>query len=644
MDLVTPANVTVALTITQAKNLADVSGSGIAWLTDTSASASDLNLVDANISVKVDATNIASITGLVVDVLNATVNQATLDTADNVALVLTAGAATAADLNTLNGRTTGLVNATAITSITGSVSDFDTLVTAINTGQVSVANVAATVTGEPSIAQLTAIDLAIGTGALSYTTIKDTTANLVSNAGGYITGNVAAIVTDTVTVAQMTTIDGYAASGSVSVANTGKISDTFPNLLNDRQLNGGAGKYVINGPLVEVSVSVSGVTAANANVLANVQTIDMAAGATLSISDTASNISLNQAAVNTAFGSANVQFIVTSSVSSVELSDLASGFGNASNISLSLATLSENYSIADATWAAQHGFTSQMNVFTPEDAGISAATLQSIDVTSLNAALTPTAGTYSYEGLLKSLLAAGGSAGWSNIQWLGSTANETLALTGYSNANRSLKLDGGAGIDTITGTTSADWILGGSGNDILAGGNGNDIIEGGVDDDRLTGGTGQDTLTGDSGADTFVFAAGDSGTISGTVFDTITGYTASATGDRLDLVVAPTIRGDATGIDVSGATAAVDVITGNVASGIITLGGTNAANVDTLDEWISVARTVVTSPGHVAAFQFGSDSYVYQENGSGDLLIKLLGVTGFTSVANTQANNNISVF
>ena len=601
--------------------------------------------------MEVDATNVASITGLVVDVLNATDNQLTLDTADNVALVLTAGAATAADLNTLNGRTTGLVNATAITSITGSVSDFETLVTAINTGQVSVANVAATVTGEPSIAQLTAIDLAIGTGALSYTTIKDTTANLVSNAGGYITGNVAAIVTDTVTVAQMTTIDGYAASGSVSVANTGKISDTFPNLLNDRLLNGGLGQYVnngINGPSsVVVSVSASGVTASNANVLAgfqvNTQTIDMATGATLSISDSASNISLNQAAVNTAFGSANVQFIVTSSVSSVELSDLASGFGNASNISLSLATLSENYSIADATWAAQHGFTSQMNVFTPEDAGISAATLQSIDVTSLNAALTPTAGTYSYEGLLKSLLAAGGSAGWSNIQWLGSTANETLGLTGYSNANRSLKLDGGGGIDTITGTTSADWILGGSGNDILAGGNGNDILEGGDGDDRLTGGTGQDTLTGDSGADTFVFVAGDSGTISGTVFDTITGYSAGVGGDRLDLV-APTIRADATGIDVSGATAAVDVITGNVASGIITLGGAGAANVDTLDEWISVARTVVTTSGHVAAFQFGSDSYVYQENGSGDLLIKLLGVTGFTSVATNPANNNISVF
>ena len=616
-------------------------------VTDTSATAADLNTIDAATSVTVTATAVGTITGTLTEALAATADQANLDTASNVAIVLASGTASLTDLLTLDLRTGGLINATAITGFTGTAAQFDTFLATVNAGQVSTAtNYNATVTDgitaqltAPSMAQLTAVDAANGIGSLTYTTVRDTTANLVSNAGGYITGSTAAIVTDTVSVAQMTTIDGYAASGSVSVANTGKISDTFTNLLNDRQLNGGAGQYVINGPLVEVSVSVSGVTAANANVLANVQTINMATGATLSISDSATNISLNQAAVNTAFDSDKVQFIVTSTVSSLELSDLASGFGNASNISMSLATLSENYSIADATWAAQHGFTSQMNVFTSADEGISADTLQSINVVSLNTVLAPTAGTYSYEGLLKSLLNSGSSAGWNNIQWLGSDANETLALTGYTNINRSLKLDGGGGIDTITGTTSADWILGGLGNDILAGGNGNDILEGGVGDDRLTGGTGQDTLTGDSGADTFVFAAGDSGTISGTVFDTITGYTVGAGGDRLDLHGTASKQTNASGIDVATASGNTGfAINASINDGIISVSGGDSARVDSLTEWIGVARAVVTTNGAAGAFRFG-DTYIYQENTGGDLLIKLNGLSGITSLSTTGSSD-----
>ena len=279
-----------------------------------------------------------------------------------------------------------------------------------------------------------------------------------------------------------------------------------------------------------------------------------------------------------------------------------------------------------------------MTVFGPLDLDQDPATLQAIDVTALNATLL---GTYTYEGLLKSILAAG----WSKVTYAGSAAGETLSLIGFPNAARSLTIDTGAGNDNVIGTTSADLILGGEGNDTISGGPGNDTISGGAGDDRLTGGSGADELSGGDGADTFVFASGDSGTISGTVFDTITDYTAGGGGDRLDLVGnSPTIRANATAIDVSGATAAVDAITGNVASGIITLAGADAGNVDSLDEWIAVARTVVTTSGQVAAFQFGSDSYVYQENGSGDLLIKLQGVTGITSVGTNSADNNISVF
>lgn len=57
-----------------------------------------------------------------------------------------------------------------------------------------------------------------------------------------------------------------------------------------------------------------------------------------------------------------------------------------------------------------------------------------------------------------------------------------------------------------------------------------------------------------------------------------------------------------------------------------------------------MARTVVATSGQVAAFQFGSDTDVYQKNGTGDLLIKLQGITGITSVATSPADNTISVF
>ena len=635
--------VTATLTTGELASFADLAETGNAYtitINDASAAASDLNTIDGKTTVVVNATAAASINGSVADVLDATDNQDTLDTADNVVLVLSAGTAAAADLNTLNSRTTGLVNGTALTAISGSPTDFDSLLDAIAANQISVAaSFDVTVNGEPSIAQLTAIDALNGNGALSYTTVQDTTANLLSNAGGYITGSVAAVVTNTVAVAQLTTIDGYAAIGGVTVADTGKISDTFNNLLNDRQLNGGFGKYVIDGPLVEVSVSVSGVTAANANVLAGVQNINMASGATLSISDTSAQIISSQAQINTAFGPANVVYNVSGFVNSQELSELSSGFGNASNVSLSLASLSENYSIADATWAAQHGFTSQMFVYTPEDAGLDAAELQLIDVAALNTALTPTAGTYSYEGLLKSLLSAGTESRWNNIQWLGSTANEILSLTGYSNSSRSLKLDGGGGNDTLTGTTSADWILGGIGTDTLAGGGGNDSLEGGDGDDRLTGGAGQDTMDGGAGADTFVFLAGESGTISGSVFDTITGFTVGAGGDRLDLAGSAAAQTNASGINVATASGNTgSAISAAIADGIISLTGNDAALVDSLGEWIGVARAVVTTNARAGAFQFGSDSYVYQENGTGDLLIKLTGLSGITSLSTSASS------
>ena len=116
----------------------------------------------------------------------------------------------------------------------------------------------------------------------------------------------------------------------------------------------------------------------------------------------------------------------------------------------------------------------------------------------------------------------------------------------------------------------------------------------------------------------------------------------------LDLVGTPVVRANTTSaIDVAAATVdASDVVTASVTNGIITVGGANAANVDTLAEWIAVARAVVTTSGDIAAFVFGGDTYVYQENGTdtNDLLIQLDNVTGFTGFSSTAAASNIIYF
>jgi hypothetical protein len=60
---------------------------------------------------------------------------------------------------------------------------------------------------------------------------------------------------------------------------------------------------------------------------------------------------------------------------------------------------------------------------------------------------------------------------------------------------------GGAGKDTLTGTSAGDDLHGGTGNDILNGGAGDDSLFGDGGDDTLKGGAGNDQLNGGSGSD-----------------------------------------------------------------------------------------------------------------------------------------------
>ena len=279
---------------------------------------------------------------------------------------------------------------------------------------------------------------------------------------------------------------------------------------------------------------------------------------------------------------------------------------------------------------------------------------------------------------------------------------EFIAITNTDNASydfsvqsESFTINGGNGNDTIVGAKGVDRLYGGSGDDTLVaqetdalidggngkdkvqfnaavsatklldidlvnvevveitnqgnarydfsvqtealeidGGTGNDTIIGSRDSDLISGGKGADVLTGGAGDDIFGFAAGDSST---SRFDRVTDFKVDA--DSLDFGDDGRIADDAASVDVAAASSNTSkAITASIADGVITLGGADKAKVDSLSEWVAVAREMVRDSGDIGTFEFRGSTYVYQENGDSDhahqdLLVQLVGVTGVSDVS-----------
>ena len=94
------------------------------------------------------------------------------------------------------------------------------------------------------------------------------------------------------------------------------------------------------------------------------------------------------------------------------------------------------------------------------------------------------------------------------------TMDGTAANDGESGEADNVKSDvenltGGAGDDTITGSSGANEIFGGAGDDVIDGAAGNDTLDGGADDDTLSGGAGDDLLDGNTGDNDLTCGAGD---------------------------------------------------------------------------------------------------------------------------------------
>ncbi|HVR68857.1 MAG TPA: Ig-like domain-containing protein, partial [Verrucomicrobiae bacterium] len=102
----------------------------------------------------------------------------------------------------------------------------------------------------------------------------------------------------------------------------------------------------------------------------------------------------------------------------------------------------------------------------------------------------------------------------------GASGNAGIFLGGgndlfTSEAQSTIRVEGGAGNDTLRGSPVADSLSGGDGNDVITagGGNGNDSLDGGNGDDSITGGLGAELIVAGDGNDT-VFGSQAADTVS----------------------------------------------------------------------------------------------------------------------------------
>jgi Ca2+-binding RTX toxin-like protein len=106
--------------------------------------------------------------------------------------------------------------------------------------------------------------------------------------------------------------------------------------------------------------------------------------------------------------------------------------------------------------------------------------------------------------------------------WVNSNFNKTVDWFYYTYFG-GIKVYGGDGNDTLTGTTDDDQIYGDSGNDNLTGLAGNDYLDGAIGNDKLSGWAGSDTLIGGEGEDELNGNEGNDSLIGGEGNDNLNG-------------------------------------------------------------------------------------------------------------------------
>ncbi|MCX7172022.1 MAG: hypothetical protein NTY41_17555 [Proteobacteria bacterium] len=164
------ANMVTLISGTAAEIASAISAGGIDTALDVAvtasagtATASDLNTIGGNTSAVVNARAISALTGTA-EQIAAMISSDGIDTAADVAVKPDAGTAAAAELNTIDSHTTAAVDARLITGRAGTVTEILKFVAA--QGITTAANYDVSATGSIDAAELAVIDAANGSGTL----------------------------------------------------------------------------------------------------------------------------------------------------------------------------------------------------------------------------------------------------------------------------------------------------------------------------------------------------------------------------------------------------------------------------------------------------------------------------------------------
>jgi len=128
----------------------------------------------------------------------------------------------------------------------------------------------------------------------------------------------------------------------------------------------------------------------------------------------------------------------------------------------------------------------------------------------------------------------------STIRFEGGAGNDTVngSTMVHTVANSDVRIvaHGNDGNDNLRGGVGNDQLFGDEGNDVLAGNGGDDLLDGGAGNDQISGGTGSDTMIGGTGNDTF-FIGGGNDTVYGNGSDTGVAGNVEAVSGESDTVV-----------------------------------------------------------------------------------------------------------
>jgi hypothetical protein len=255
-------------------------GSTVA-VTGTTATAADLNTIDSKISVALNASSVTSLTGTASDVNAAYLSNTagTISGLGNEAVTLSDTSLAASLLNSVNSKTTGLVNASSVTTLSGTSADVKSAYTANGAGEISgLGDEAVTLSGSTSVADANSVDGSTS-GAITAT-ITETAISSLSGLTG--TGNAYTIsVTDaSVDAAALNTLDGKS-TVNVNAGSVGTLTGTAAAI--DTAINAGT---IDTGAAVAVNVNSGSATVAQANSI-DAQTTGVV---TATISETAISI------------------------------------------------------------------------------------------------------------------------------------------------------------------------------------------------------------------------------------------------------------------------------------------------------------------------------------------------------------------